>query len=677
MSVRITRIRGTKVFSFVDLDLEVPPELSVVVGPNGSGKSNLARLVRLVLAAVRSASASSRPTELETTWSLAGWYESRDFEVRVGLVFDEEAERSLIQDWARAAMITQLAGSTSDLGPRCDACLPPDVGGADLLADGELVVRHDSAQTNPWVVYWETRNPVAHLDLWRGEGLSLGPVPDDARWIGGRSDLWRIAVGDQQKQVPPTSGLAEAAFKEQYGSALATLTLPAVVGALQQPLDLVARRSGADREVPALARLMSRLPARPQVRREQVTFADVLNYLLSDSLTVTENRRSMPTTMVELQALAEPACLEDGSGAAVRLSRMKNGDADERERFRAVQEIFEEVTSRRLDVRQEAVLQADGPSQLAVTPVVVDVHPDDGHEVDIPLHLAGEGLGEMALLALLLADPTRVLILDEPATNLSPTAQRRLLIALRQRRGGRQTLLMTHSAHLVPVQEAADLRLVTRVDRADGRTTVHRPSVEGRAFDELRNLLRLSHLREPLFAAGVVLVEGSADVVALETWLAGADEYGLVTPDSAHVIFIEVGGHEEFTKYAHLMTQLGVQYAIVADGPAFEAPKILSKLPNSAPPAATDHEETFEEARSRWANYRVHTLADQFGTSGDKGGEIEAYFARVNPEVWAELNAAPGPKPKPLMAHRFSLQVPLPGEVIELWKRILVDLGLA
>jgi len=94
--------------------------------------------------------------------------------------------------------------------------------------------------------------------------------------------------------------------------------------------------------------------------------------------------------------LASRPRVEDGSGLAIELIQLKNGDADSRDRFNAVQGLFEEITGRRLDVRQQ--VSGLESQELTITPVVVETQPGGG-DVDISLYLAGAGVEESARLA--------------------------------------------------------------------------------------------------------------------------------------------------------------------------------------------------------------------------------------------------------------------------------------
>jgi hypothetical protein len=227
----------------------------------------------------------------------------------------------------------------------------------------------------------------------------------------------------------------------------------------------------------------------------------------------------------------------------------------------------------------EQAVEAPDPAgwALTATPVVPTIIPG-GAVADIPLWLSGQGLVEAARLALLLTEPAQALLLDEPATALSAVAQRRLLGRLVDRAGARQTIVITHSAHLVPVAAAATpVRNVRLTRDAAGVTVVHHVRDDLAGIGKHGRLLGDADIRDALFAAAVWLVEGATDEEALRIWL--ADLGGSVpTPESTHVLIVAVEGGENFSRYAELMAELGIPYGILADRPALRVGGPLRRL---------------------------------------------------------------------------------------------------
>jgi energy-coupling factor transporter ATP-binding protein EcfA2 len=674
-TMRLSSVSAVDLLSFRELELDLPDGLLVVVGPNGSGKTNLGRLIRLATAAVEAA-ASGDFRALDRAWALAGRYGSSSFEVRVGLVFEEADELSIIEDWARAALLSAFQIQNVEGVATLDGLLPDDIRARDLLSRGQLVVRRDDRRSQRWMVSWQTAVPAAHLNLTGGTTLTPGPVASDMGSVSARRRPQEVLRTPDGSPLPAFDhDYPDPNWAALHGHALAQFVFTDLVSP-GAAIDLVARYSGSDPESRSLRRLMGPFPRLREVPQSYLTFAQVLEHLMTSALVITDNRRVPVDTVVELGRINTRQGLDDGAGLAVELLRLKTGDAAHRARFAAVQVVFDGITGRRLDVRQQAA--GAETQELLITPVVVDVDPGSGQDVDLPLHLTGAGVEESAWLSVLLTDDCHTLVLDEPASNVSAVAQRQLLQVIREQRRDKQTIMITHSADLVPVHDASDLAVVVRLNRRNGATMIHRPRLNQYEFESLKELLRQSQLRALLFAAGAVLVEGPTEADAFETWLARLNEPELPTPEASHVVFLSVGGDERFGKHAQLMEALGIPYAIVADGPAFAPGKALSKLPHPAPVPDDPASEMFADAARRWEAHRVRTLASEFGTGDRQGrGEIEAFFEATDASLWTELSQASGRKDKPLLGYRFASRTPIPHQVVELWRLLRKDLGLA
>ena len=164
--------------------------------------------------------------------------------------------------------------------------------------------------------------------------------------------------------------------------------------------------------------------------------------------------------------------------AAAPLMRLKNGSLEERERFRRIQELFADLASGRGVELSFQVAQAGGDGSEAETSVTILVTEDDsssGSSWELPIQLCGAGTWEALVLAEALASPDRVVIMDEPALNLHPGWQQQLLTLLKERAG--QSLLITHSPYLLPVEDEDDIYRIVRMSRTNGATLYRAPVV--------------------------------------------------------------------------------------------------------------------------------------------------------------------------------------------------------
>jgi predicted ATP-dependent endonuclease of OLD family len=146
----------------------------------------------------------------------------------------------------------------------------------------------------------------------------------------------------------------------------------------------------------------------------------------------------------------------------------------------------------------------------------------NGH--DLPIKFAGAGLWEALLLSATLPEAAGlVAMLDEPARNLHPTLQRRLLAEISGAPG--QFILTTHSPYLVPLEPADNAPGIVRFDASHAATRSRRfsPTDEPGGAQLRKELAESADARALLFAQAVILVEGGTELGALSEWFAKSD----------------------------------------------------------------------------------------------------------------------------------------------------------
>lgn len=162
--------------------------------------------------------------------------------------------------------------------------------------------------------------------------------------------------------------------------------------------------------------------------------------------------------------------------------------------------------------------EASGHDAQAAVPILVAQDAGTGVAWELPIQLSGAGTWEALVLAeALVSDGDRVVILDEPALNLHPGWQQLLLDRLRERSG--QSILITHSPYLLPMDNEDDIYRIVRVSHRDAATRLSqasRPISDPRAV--IRDYSMSADARALLFASGAVLVEGETELGALPLW---------------------------------------------------------------------------------------------------------------------------------------------------------------
>ncbi len=270
------------------------------------------------------------------------------------------------------------------------------------------------------------------------------------------------------------------------------------------------------------------------------------------------------------------------------LYQWKVGDLDARRRFVQAQAIFAELrgTGETFDLRSSlAGPMTDEQALVYVTPVVAlskraDVSDrDHGKSLDqqfeVQANLAGSGAAELIRLSYYLAaEPSTVVLLDEPAAQLHPSAQRKLLRFLEETEA--QIILVSHSPGLLPLGNVRRIAIGT-----NGTSTVKGWSTTQTGDDAEVNLQnnRLSTLirKDPTvasipFAEAVIFVSGFTEMIAFPKWYQSWLDTLKSTSDIPLVQFVNFMGDGEFGKYLEIALTFGVSWAAIVDGNSYAPP---------------------------------------------------------------------------------------------------------
>jgi hypothetical protein len=282
----------------------------------------------------------------------------------------------------------------------------------------------------------------------------------------------------------------------------------------------------------------------------------------------------------------------------LRLFQLKNGTSDERAQFATIQAMFNELAPGRwCDVTFQPFMQvvtpsptgagqiamvasvsppdgAEGQPFAAITVVIVRTDDSGRHPDDLPIQLHGAGTWEALVLAEALVQSAhgRVVVLDEPGSTFHPTWQRALRAHLRGGQG--QTMLITHSADLVPMDGVEDLTRLVRIDNETGQTRVHRLDATALSSEQVNKIIRELSLSSGalalLFARGVVLVEGETEAGLLPEWFVqAAVRDGLQSPAELDVAIYSVHGAGQFRPYLTVLNAFAIPWVVICDGAAF------------------------------------------------------------------------------------------------------------
>jgi hypothetical protein len=602
--MRITRIEVENFLSFERLILEdFDASLNAIVGPNGAGKTNLFRAFRVVR--------DGLDLETRDIWTKAKRVGSQEEEFRVRIDFEltHESEKQFLTTFIQAALSTQ-ADVPDNLLERHLAWVKTNPSAIEGMFAGTLRVACLPREHSWWKIAYEFEHEKAKY-VWVLDGFTrvgVGRADEDIAHLPGRPPLGNLIEHGMTEQVRtqrlealysrPLKGSdffpGGGHFVDRLEASTQWVRGGPLPDSVQRFLDLMGGRAGEPRVYSGL---------------------QVFERLFRRALVLIEDLRLPPRedwSADDMVRAPDAIALSDAGNLPLFLFRLKNGSGEDRARFRATQDSFRKLLGRPFDVRSEPILDratTGEPKRTRSQLVLITI----GDE-EIPVRFAGAGLWEGLVLSTLLRTPNEpILCVDEPALNLHPTLQRRVLQMIQARRG--QSFLITHSPYLIPVRDEQDLTRIFRFYLQDGRTHVARLASQvgedrerwSRWLKELRRGIDMPAL---LFAQGVILVEGETEIGALQLWFARSEPAAKSgNLEDLNLVLYWVGGAQNFWNYTEFLTGFSVPWAVVCDGNQFQESQFCRVFGLPVPEERT----AFEQMKTKAEALGVFTLSEDFG----------------------------------------------------------------
>ncbi len=570
-AIHINHLLSFDTFTWEDLD----PHLNVIVGPNGAGKTNLFHALR----AVRDALSVER-VQTAARWAATGHRgtDADTITIALDLHFSTAWEQHLLCKFLAAALlnqqeIQQTVGSVVHLNADPDSVKrfaawvhehlhPEDI---SWLFRGRLIVTH--AGRWGWQCWYESHPKAPRFQIDLSNGTLTGSAEHNAQTETQNSGplfvVWRNSLTEQER-TQLVNGLARATPEEDFPAPNFS-RLPDWVSSQQG----VALQIGDQMQIvdPATLATYRAFVSAAQLSPEPGKYIGirlVFQRLLEQALVFTDNvRLPHQYAFTTKELLKQPLDLSSGEELARFLLRKKMGNSSDRDQYRAIQEMFHRMTSRRFDVvlapeNAERQQQEQPDTSLGLV--------TSSPWGDIPLEFSGAGFAEALYLSAVLAGSAgQVVLLDEPAPTLHPTMQAALLdelLAPAHHPGNdrSQVLVNTHTPLLVPPDAIERVsRFTLQKEQHTIRRALNDGTIDEDTLVDLRKLLRGNlAARALLFSRAVLLLEGETELGALPVWFSE-----LARQDIA---LFEVGGKGNFVPPLKLLHHFMIPWAIIGDG---------------------------------------------------------------------------------------------------------------
>jgi hypothetical protein len=554
------------VLSFDQFGLGLSERVTFIVGPNGAGKSNLTRLLTICRRAVESGDGGAGDVDRLLASFLAARHvgsQSPGVEARVAVRLTDLAELELVTEFVRAMVTGALTARRQVQNmAEIDAWAEEEITEDKLqpLMEGEIVTSHPGTPDGQWQCVYEFTAPgfdqAGHKYQWIMLGWQSGTIFDaDAPATTRGSDIATRITGSSSRPSGP-------AISVPGGFRLLDLLPKPDLSTMSCTFDLSGTPSGPQRRFAGMAGLPLVSPGGGRM----VSLATVLRVIFRRALVQTSDTRLLPSGGVSWSASELTLGKGAEAGLPELLLTLKNGNPSERVRYQRIQDLFTEFTQGRgcevrlMQIEQQAQ-DGQGTTTVQVPAIWVTVNASAASEdlaPEVPIEFAGAGAWEALVLASVLGEPSAsIVVLDEPAVALHPSLQRQfggyLLTA------PAQFLVISHSAELLPLADATDVRLV-RLDRDDKNATRAWPVDEACRGKMARKLAAKGNERLP-FAWRAILCEGQDDVEALMTL---TERMG-IDLRRRNIAVTDCGSRDNIPDYVWFSAELGLKYLAVMD----------------------------------------------------------------------------------------------------------------
>ncbi|MHB8189740.1 MAG: AAA family ATPase [Ferrimicrobium sp.] len=587
--MRLTHIEITNLLSFgptterIDFD----DKLTVLVGPNGGGKTNVLRAIELVHRVIagyaKPPAVGYYTVEFDSDVDVPPHHShpNDSSEVRLGVSFNSEEEFDLIALFVRGAMVSSYLNlpnrQDSDHENVYQRAQPLAKEFAALLRQGTIVMRHDRTSDSNWSLEYVFKGPD---EVEYSYALSWSRLLNGA--TGG--ELHRAT----EQTFQPNLGAQE--LKDKLG---ADVDVDDRTWQLSDILPGSGERVyvGVKNEIIATVQLRSDLLRSGIIDNTKATmqhrFGKVLNLILARTLVsdVVDRELGAPELFPDAPPVATSPSRESSmNGYLQNLWQWKVGSLDDRKRFSRAQGIFNDLRGKRetFDIRlnqhSQPTIGSQGQVDVniaywnALAPVIVSA---DGN-FEVEANFAGSGAAELVRLSTHLAvEESSVVLLDEPAARLHPTAQAKLLTHLEQ--GDAQSIVITHSPGLLPHTNdfiAGTKRIALE---KSGSSRVSSGSRDNADFGPLEKVIQMDPaVRSIPFAEAVVFVSGQTELVTFPYWYqawlenkegeAAPAEQSESVNSELRIHFCNFNGDSSFGNYLRLAVAFGVPWVVIADG---------------------------------------------------------------------------------------------------------------
>ncbi|MHB1680316.1 MAG: AAA family ATPase [bacterium] len=636
--MKITQIKFQNILSFNDFTWSgINDGLNVVVGPNGAGKPNIFIAINF-LKDYLSNPYNNYNFDKEYKWLIKADKKDTDkCKICIGIEFDKNDEKDLFKYFFTSILQTTIISDLSlinqeifkynDNNPTAtlfpinqNACLYKvldkiNVEFIDDFFKGTLIFEIN--QNNPSVsVYYIFAKSSKQICLYLNGGQFHNSLI-----IGNEEPLLNTAPSATIKNFSSYNDL-KSKIPEAYNQCINHQEFSNTTGlsfSFDEILNEVINGSKYYRisdlsvsnlnNLPSLnsgKKLIKTLNLNPNGAVPPPSFISLFNHIIREKIINLDNfripyKKEYPVSEIENSY----PNLANGKDLALYLHKLRNGVREERTTFEEIDKLFFLIAKAHLNLRYQFLSENQNYNQLmplsysASSPAIdnnktensehnskdkvkftITVTKKEGN-IEIPLEYSGAGIQELVLLISLLKMSSSegcIILLDEPAVNLHPIMQKKLLNEfnniINDKEQGEQNInknqifIISHSSHFIPKEKFLS-KSVKRIYLNDNSYSAISSEIEEENADNIISMLRITNfagnLISSLFASSVILCEGDDDYLALPVWF---EKYKYKEGNSLHdynIMLFPLDGWNNIKYAISFLKSFNIPYVALLD----------------------------------------------------------------------------------------------------------------
>ena len=588
--MKITQIKFQNILSFNDFTwTDIDDGLNIIVGPNGAGKSNIFIALNFLKDYL------SKPYNYnfnrEYNWLINADKEDADeFKICIGIEFDKHDEKGLFKNFftliLQTAIVSDLpsinqeifnynnSNPTTTLFPiNQDECLYKvldkiNVEFIDDFFKGTLIFEIN--QNNSSVsLYYIFAKSSKQIRLYLSDSRF-----SDSLIIDNPEPLLANAPSTTIKNFSSYNDL-KSKIPEAYNQCMNHREFSNIIGLSfsfdkilnevinDSKYNYISGLSGPDRTNPpslnSAKELARALKFNPNTSSTLPFFISLFNHIIGGKIINLENFRVQYKKEYSVSEIENPRPnLANGKDLALYLHKLRNGNREEKTTFKEIDKLFFRIAKAHLDLRYQFLSENQNyskSSQLGYpapslaadnnetensnhnpkdkVKFTITVTKEKG-DIEIPLEYSGAGIQELALLISILKMPSSegcIMLLDEPAVNLHPIMQKKLLNEFKniinykeqseQNINKNQIFIISHSSNFIPKEKLLS-KSVKRIYLDDNSYSAISSEINDENAENITSMSHMTNFTDnlisSLFASSVILCEGDDDYLALPIW---------------------------------------------------------------------------------------------------------------------------------------------------------------